>query len=138
MKLFLTSLFVFFYSLTNAQQFLELDTLSAPLEFENIYSKKIADDSLQTSFVIWIEENVRNHYHKEHTENILVLEGKADMTIGDKKLTIKKGDYLNIPKGTPHAVTKVYSRKPLKVLSIQSPQFDGTDRILITPPHADF
>ena len=138
MKLFLTSLFVFFYCLTNAQPFLELDTLSAPLEFENIYSKKIADDSLQTSFVIWIKQKVPNHYHMEHTENILVLEGKAEMTIGDKKLTIKKGDYLNIPKGTPHAVTKVYSRKPLKVLSIQSPQFDGTDRILITPSHADF
>ncbi len=114
------------------------DTLSAPSDFENVYSRKMADDSLQTSFVIWIKKNVAEHYHEFHTENIYILEGKAEMTINGEKRVVKKGDYLNIPKGTRHAVRKVLSRKPLKVISIQSPRFDGTDRIIINPPHADF
>jgi quercetin dioxygenase-like cupin family protein len=114
------------------------DTLSAPSDFENVYSRKMVDDSLQTSYVIWIKKNVAEHYHEFHTENIYILEGKAEMTINGKKRVVKKGDYLNIPKGTRHAVRKVLSRKPLKVISIQSPRFDGTDRIIINPPHADF
>lgn len=125
-------------SQATAQSFLELDTLKAPEKMTNLYSKKIADDSLQTSYVIWIKKTVPEHYHEAHTENIYVLEGKAEMTINGEKQMVKKGDYLNIPKGTRHAVTRVISRKPLKVISIQSPQFDGTDRILVPYPHCDF
>jgi quercetin dioxygenase-like cupin family protein len=121
-----------------SQSFLELDTLKAPEIMSNLYSKKIADDSLQTSYVIWIKKTVLEHYHEAHTENIYVLEGKAEMMINGVKQKVKKGDYLNIPKGTRHAVTRVISRKPLKVISIQSPQFDGTDRILVPYPHCDF
>jgi len=43
---------------------------------------------------------------------------------------INKGDYFNIPENTPHGL-QVLSSSPIKVLSIQSPKFDGTDRILI-------
>jgi quercetin dioxygenase-like cupin family protein len=117
------------------QTFLGLDTLDVPVkDFQGVYSKKIADDSLQTTFVIWIKNRVVEHYHQAHTENIYVLEGKAKMTIDGEKQIIKKGDYLNIPMGTPHSVERVLSRKPLKVISIQSPQFDGTDRIFVLPP----
>lgn len=114
------------------------DTLSAPSDFENVYSRKMAEDSLQSSFVIWIKGRVTEHYHQAHTENIYVLEGKAEMTINGETRIIRKGDYITIPMNTRHAVTKVLSRKPLKVLSIQSPRFDGTDRIFVKPPHADF
>jgi len=120
------------------QQLMATDTLKPPSSFENIYASKISDDSLQTSFVIWVKRHVTEHYHQAHTENIYVLEGKAEMTINGEKRIVRKGDYITIPMNTRHAVTKVLSRRPLKVISIQSPQFDGTDRIIIKPPHADF
>lgn len=107
-----------------------------PLEYEpeedydNIWVKKISEDVHQSVFVIWVKEDVKMHFHEAHTENIVVLSGKAEMVIGNEKLRIKKGDHINIPKGTHHAVTKVY-RKPLKVLSIQSPLFDGKDRVFV-------
>ena len=138
MKLLIFSTILFWYIAAKAQKPLSTDTLSAPLDLENVCARKIADDSLQTTFVIWIKKNVPNHYHAEHTENILVIEGKAEMTINGNTMKVKKGDYINIPMGTEHAVTRVISRKPLKVISIQSPQFDGTDRVLIKPPHCDF
>jgi mannose-6-phosphate isomerase-like protein (cupin superfamily) len=99
------------------------------VEFENIHVQKISEDSLQSSFVIWIKSGVREHFHSEHTENIYIISGKAMMTLADSTFTIRAGDHLTIPKGTPHSVTKVFGRKPLQVLSIQSPKFDGADRI---------
>jgi mannose-6-phosphate isomerase-like protein (cupin superfamily) len=109
-----------------------LSEIVPPAEYQNIHVEKIAEDSLQSSFIIWIKDNVNGHFHQEHTENIVVLEGKADMLFNGKKIIVKKGDYLNIPKGTTHSVEKVLSKKPLKVLSIQSPHFDGKDRIFTT------
>lgn len=105
-----------------------------PVEpYDNIYVQKIADDTNQTSFLIWIKKEVPLHRHDWHTENVYILDGKGEMTLGDEKFVIRKGDYFNIPQGTPHAL-KVHSSTPVKVLSIQSPHFDGSDRILISTP----
>jgi mannose-6-phosphate isomerase-like protein (cupin superfamily) len=108
-----------------------LKQLKAPEHFDNVHVMKIAEDSLQSSFLIWVKSNVKGHFHLKHTENIVVLEGKALMRLGNDTLRIYPGDYLNIPKTTPHAGIKVLSKKPLKVLSIQAPAFDGTDRVFI-------
>ena len=118
-------------TVVSGQRHLSLDTLETPDYFENVHVLKIAEDSLQSTFVIWIKANVKGHFHQEHTENIIVLEGKAEMLFNDKRIIVKKGEYLNIPKGTRHSVEKVFSRKPLKVVSIQSPHFDGKDRVFM-------
>jgi quercetin dioxygenase-like cupin family protein len=101
--------------------------------YENIYVERISGDTNQTSFLIWVKNSVPLHLHEWHTENVYILDGKGEMTLGDEKFVVKKGDYFNIPKGTPHAL-KVLSSAPVKVLSIQSPHFDGSDRILISTP----
>lgn len=99
-------------------------------DFENIFVEKVADDVNQTSFIIWVKKEVALHMHAGHTENVYILEGKGEFTLGDEKFIVQKGDYFNIPQNTPHGL-KVLSSTPIKVLSIQSPKFDGTDRILI-------
>jgi mannose-6-phosphate isomerase-like protein (cupin superfamily) len=60
-----------------------------------------------------------------------VIQGKAIMKLGNDTLVIKKGDQVTIPMNTIHEVIRVISKKPLKVYSIQSPKFDGTDRFYI-------
>jgi len=137
MKVLLLCLFAY-PILIVGQNTTELKDILPDKPFENVYSKKIADDTLQSTFIIWVKKDVADHYHQTHTENIYVLEGRAEMTLNGQTQVVKKGDYMNIPMGTKHAVTKVLSRKPLKVLSIQSPHFDGTDRIIIKSPHCDF
>jgi mannose-6-phosphate isomerase-like protein (cupin superfamily) len=117
------------------QTFRSLKQIKAPAHFENVHAMKIAEDSLQSSFLIWVKSNVKGHFHQAHTENIVVIEGTALMQVGTDTLRIQAGDYLNIPKTTPHAVLKVLSKKPLKVLSIQSPAFYGNDRIFIEETH---
>jgi mannose-6-phosphate isomerase-like protein (cupin superfamily) len=125
-KFFSLSLLFFLIGFTQAQHS-SLDTVNAPVKYENVHVIKISSDSLSASFIIFIKKEVNLHKHNAHTENVIVLEGGGEMCLGDKKFNIKKGDHVFIPKGTPHSV-KVKSKKPLKVLSIQSPNFDGKDR----------
>lgn len=129
MKLLVSLFFLLSIQIGYGQFHKQLKEIRPVVEFENVSVKLIAEDSLQSTFLIWIKKDVRGHFHKYHTENIVVLEGKAEMLFNGEKIIIKKGDYLNIPKGTHHSVEKVISRKPLKVLSIQSPNFDGKDRV---------
>lgn len=94
---------------------------------------KLSEDSLHGTFLIEIPNKVPLHFHRWHTENIVVVQGKALMKLGSDTLTIRKGDQVTILKGTPHEVIKVISKKPLKVYSIQSPKFDPSDRYFVEP-----
>lgn len=95
--------------------------------FDTIYSEKIHEDSLQSTFFIAIKKNVALHFHQEHSECIVILEGKGEMTLGKQVIKLQEGMQVNIPKNTIHGVN-VTSRQPLRVISIQSPLFDGKDR----------
>ena len=97
-------------------------------DYDNLYIKKLSSDSLSTSFAIWIKLKVKLHKHDFHTEHVYVLEGSGDFTLGDTTQPIKKGDLITIPKNTWHGV-EVTSKVPLKVVSIQSPEFKGVDRV---------
>lgn len=113
-----------------AQDILKLKKEKPHKAFENILVKKVSDDKNQTSFMIWVKDEVKMHKHAYHTENLYVVSGKGEFTVGGETKTIKKGDYLTIPKNTSHSLI-VTSFKPIQVLSIQSPRFVGNDRIFI-------
>jgi mannose-6-phosphate isomerase-like protein (cupin superfamily) len=97
--------------------------------YANILVKKIAEDSNQSIFIIWVKKEVKMHYHQHHTEYVQILNGKGIMTLNDSIFKIKKGDAIRIPQGAKQAVVTT-SRKPLKVLSLQAPKWDG-DRIWV-------
>jgi mannose-6-phosphate isomerase-like protein (cupin superfamily) len=131
MKSMLFFVSVIFALQTNAQNLMQsADTIKAPTVYENVYSRALySDTSNVSSFVIFIKKEVKAHKHITHAEHVIVLEGKAEMTLNDKKFSIKKGDVIFIPKNSFHSV-KTTSKIPLKVLSIQAPYFDGKDRVL--------
>ena len=95
--------------------------------YENVLVRRLFGDEKATGFVIWIKHKVPAHYHEAHSETVTILKGKAEMVLGANKMTVRKGDIIFIPRGTPHAVT--VKKGVLKVLSIQAPEFDGRDRI---------
>lgn len=97
--------------------------------YENIYVKKIAEDHLQSTYAIWVKDKVKPHYHAHHTEVVFVVSGRGIMRLGDEVFKIKKGSTIRIPSNTVHAVVTT-SRKPLKVISVQAPKFDG-DRVWV-------
>jgi mannose-6-phosphate isomerase-like protein (cupin superfamily) len=126
-KLFLL---LFLFPIFATAQNQSLDTIKAPSNYDNIYSRAIACDSLSSSFVIFIKKEVKKHKHVTHTENVYILEGEGEMFLGDKTFKIKNGDIIFIPMNTVHSL-KVTSAIPIKVLSVQSPHFDGNDRIFV-------
>jgi mannose-6-phosphate isomerase-like protein (cupin superfamily) len=131
MKSMLFIVSVIFALQTSAQNLMQsTDTIKAPAVYENVYSRALySDTSIVSSFVIFIKKEVKAHKHITHAEHVIVLEGKAEMTLNDKMFPIKKGDVIFIPKNSYHSV-KTTSKITLKVLSIQAPYFDGKDRVI--------
>jgi mannose-6-phosphate isomerase-like protein (cupin superfamily) len=117
------------YSFNAKAQLATTDSIGAKTVSE-LYNKALFGDSLASSFVIVIKKEVKHHKHIHHSEHVVVLEGSGQMTLGNKGFAIKKGDVIFIPKNTIHSVISM-GETPLKVLSIQSPKFDGKDRVFI-------
>jgi len=118
------------FSINSCFAFDNLSKISAPKIFDNIYVKKLGSDPKVSEFIIFIKDEVKAHYHEQHTELIYVLEGEAVMTLDNTKQVIKAGDFIRINQASIHAV-KVFSEIPLKVLSIQTPEYNGDDRVYI-------
>jgi len=60
------------------------------------------------------------HLHSNAHEIQFVLEGTGTIWLGDKEVTVKPGDLVIIPKGTPHAGTKPDGRT-IKAIAIKTP-----------------
>ncbi len=97
-------------------------------DYKNIHVKKLSSNLNATTFAIWIKKSVRLHKHMQHVENVYIIEGSGEFQLGDSVYKVKIGDLIIIPKNTWHGL-KVNSKEPMKVISIQSPEFKGIDRI---------
>lgn len=127
-SLFILSFFLF--ALNSSAQVLDLRSITPDTyDFENVNVKKLAEDEHHSTYVIWVRKEVKPHYHAHHTEHIQVISGKGIMKLNDMTIKLKKGTTVLIPQGSVHSVITT-SSKPLKVISIQAPKFDG-DRIWI-------
>jgi mannose-6-phosphate isomerase-like protein (cupin superfamily) len=93
-----------------------------------IVVERLAGDTLTTSFLIEVKEEVAPHYHAYHSEHVVVISGRGTFVMNEKEMELNPGDYVFIPSGTVHTV-KVNGNEPMRVLSIQCPEFQGKDRI---------
>ena len=105
-----------------------IDQILPDKEFENIHVKKISSDSSSSTFAIWIKQKVKLHKHVYHTENVLIDKGFGEFQINDSIYKVAAGDWIVIPKNTWHGVV-VNSKSTMKVISVQSPEYFGKDRI---------
>ena len=105
-----------------------IDQILPDKEFENIHVKKISSDSSSSTFAIWIKQKVKLHKHVYHTENVLIDKGFGEFQINDSIYKVAEGDWIVIPKNTWHGVV-VNSKSTMKVISVQSPEYFGKDRI---------
>ena len=105
-----------------------IDQILPDREFENIYVKKISSDSSSSTFAIWIKKKVKLHKHVYHTENVFIDKGFGEFQLNDSIYKVAEGDWIVIPKNTWHGVI-VNSKSTMKVISVQSPEYFGKDRI---------
>lgn len=129
-KIVLISGFIVLHIFSSAQVQQDILNMKPDSAVEGIKVLKIASDKNSSSYIIWIKDVVKAHKHEKHTENIYILEGEGEMKLNGRIVKIKPGDYFNIPENTVHSV-KVTSSVPMKVLSVQSPEFSGDDRIFV-------
>jgi len=130
MKALTTILLLITISYTTAQEVVNEKNIKFIIDSSSLQVIKLNSDSNATSFAILIKDSVKAHYHSKHTESLMVLDGEAEMQMGDKTVNIKKGDFFVIPPKMIHAV-RVTSKVPLKVISVQAPEFLGEDRIWV-------
>ncbi|MGY8661685.1 cupin domain-containing protein [Bradyrhizobium sp. UFLA05-109] len=64
--------------------------------------------------------NVPKHLHPNTNEIQYILDGTGTIWLGDKEVTVKPGDLVIIPKGTPHGGTKPISGQ-VKAIAIKTP-----------------
>lgn len=119
-----------FSIILSAQHTYHIPSVQPTANFENAHILPLDSDSLTSSFIIWVKQDVPLHYHRFHTEQVLILEGEGIMQFGDERRQVVVGDFITIPPNTVHGV-RVTSDVAMKVLSIQSPRFEGKDRIFV-------
>ena len=86
---------------------------------DNVKTEKIYSDSTSSYFVIWIKDEIKLHKHKEHSEKLLVIEGKANIVVGEKSFKVKVGDHFVVAKNELHSI-KTTSKIPVKFIAIRS------------------
>lgn len=123
-------LLMFLLNHSNAQEFVSSIDIIEPTneDYDNISITKLSSNSDATTFAIWIKKKVKIHKHINHTEHVYIKQGKGKFQLADSLYNVKTGDLIIIPKNTWHGVI-VESRNPMKVISIQSPEFFGKDRV---------
>ena len=130
MKILNLILLMFLLNYSNAQEFVSSIDIIEPTneDYDNISITKLSSNSDATTFAIWIKKKVKIHKHINHTEHVYIKQGKGKFQLADSLYNVKTGDLIIIPKNTWHGVI-VESRNPMKVISIQSPEFFGKDRV---------
>ena len=130
MKILNLILLMFLINHSNAQEFISSTDRIQPIneDYDNISITKLSTNSDATTFAIWIKKKVKIHKHINHTEHVYIKQGKGKFQLADSLYNVKTGDLIIVPKNTWHGVI-VESRNPMKVISIQSPEFFGKDRV---------
>lgn len=67
------------------------------------------------------------HYHEIMEENFYVIEGKIDIYVEDKKITLEKGQFIHIEPNEIHYVKNNYN-EPIIMVSTLAP-YQETDKI---------
>ena len=130
MKILNLILLMFLFNHSNAQEFVSSTDKIEPIneDYDNISITKLSTNSDATTFAIWIKKKVKIHKHINHTEHVYIKQGKGKFQLADSLYNVKTGDLIIVPKNTWHGVI-VESGNPMKVISIQSPEFFGKDRV---------
>ncbi len=66
------------------------------------------------------EPRIRDHVHLRHEETFVVLDGQCEVRLGQQIVVAAAGDYVVVPRGTPHTYRNP-GPAPARVLNIISP-----------------
>jgi len=79
--------------------------------------------------LVRLSGEMKMHKHPDAEHSIFVLEGKIDALIGTERVTLKKGDFVSIPKGVPHKYT-IRGKRAI-IISMDAPYYDPAKTIIL-------
>lgn len=66
--------------------------------------------------------------HRRRAEHWFILRGEALVTLGEKEVSLKKGESANIPQGKAHRIANV-GKDPLTFIEVQTGEYFGEDDV---------
>lgn len=54
-----------------------------------------------------LTERIKRHSHPQTHHFLYVIQGRAELTVGDETRAIAAGDFVTIPQGTPHGLKRL-------------------------------
>ncbi len=82
----------------------------------------LSDNTTATLHIVAIQEDAKVHYHKDHTEIYLVLEGTGHMELDGQTVSVKPFSTILIKPGCRH---RAVGR--LRIINVCIPPFDPGD-----------
>jgi len=83
--------------------------------------------------VVQIRDREFLHVHKIHDATVTMLRGQGYLVLDNKRIVLKAGDVIHIPRGVPHQYVNTGSA-PTVALAVYAPAFDGKDTHPISLP----
>jgi quercetin dioxygenase-like cupin family protein len=93
---------------------------------------KVGETASASYHVIQVRTAERPHVHQDHDALVTLLRGKGELHLGDRVLSLRCGDTVSIPRGTPHWFVNG-SRHPAVAFATFSPPYDGKDMVPVEP-----
>ncbi|MFL0802605.1 MAG: cupin domain-containing protein [Agarilytica sp.] len=84
-------------------------------------------DVNSSAVVMLMNANEPPHYHDHHDLMATIISGQSAINFKGRKVELKPGDAVFIPKGTYHWAERL-NDEPVVVFAVFSPAFDGKDR----------
>ncbi len=84
-------------------------------------------DVNSSAVVMLMNANEPPHYHDRHDLMATIISGQSAINFKGRKVELKPGDAVFIPKGTYHWAERL-NNEPVVVFAVFSPAFDGKDR----------
>ena len=119
----------FYLQYGNDYQEVNLDKILAdnPLPAgENIKVVNLGHLQGASQHVVQIRDREVPHVSKLHDATVTMMRGQGYLILGQKRIELKTGDVIHIPRGGPHYYVNTAS-EPMVAFLVYAPAFDGKD-----------
>ncbi len=100
---------------------------------ENIKVANLGRSASASQHIVQIRDREILHVHKLHDGTVTLLRGQGYLVLADKRIDLKAGDVIHIPRGVAHQYVNGASEATV-VLAVYAPAFDGKDTHPVAVP----
>lgn len=100
---------------------------------ENIKVANLGRSATASQHIVQIRDREILHVHKLHDGTVILLRGQGYLVLADKRIDLKAGDVIHIPRGVAHQYVNG-AGEPTVVLAVYAPAFDGKDTHPVAVP----